>query len=129
MHLHQQNFHFQETALCCLSILITHCLVLKIGRLRFKCDGTCPETRFRLSAKRTTPFKSAGWGVSSVDYWQPRCAHQLLLLVVMFRGSEKGTGYPLHSPVSSYTSHPVCHRVPSYVNWNLLPMIDFYNIP
>ena len=34
------------------------------------------ETRFRLSAKRTSPFKSAGGGVSSVDYLQPRCAHQ-----------------------------------------------------
>ena len=50
-----------------------------------------------------------GGGVSSVDYWQPRCAHQLLLLVVnagytMFWGSVKGTGYhftrqfPLHCP-------------------------------
>ena len=45
------------------------------GRMRLKCDGTRAETRFRLSAKRTSPFKSAG-GVSSVDYWQPRCAHQ-----------------------------------------------------
>jgi len=25
-----------------------------------KCDGTCAETRFRLYAKRTSPFKSAG---------------------------------------------------------------------
>jgi len=41
-----------------------------------KRDGTRAETRFGLSAKRTSPFKSAG-GVSSVDYWQPRCAHQL----------------------------------------------------
>jgi hypothetical protein len=47
------------------------------GRLRLKCDGTHAETRFRLSAKRTSPFKSAGWGwVSSVDCCQPRCAHQ-----------------------------------------------------
>ena len=46
-------------------------------RLRLKCDGTRAETRFRLSAKRTNPFKSAGGGgVSSVDYSQPRCAHQ-----------------------------------------------------
>ena len=30
-----------------------------IGQL--KCDGTCAETKFRLSAKRTSPFKSA-WG-------------------------------------------------------------------
>ena len=30
-------------------------------RLRLKCDGTRAETRFRLSAKRTSPFKSAWW--------------------------------------------------------------------
>jgi hypothetical protein len=36
------------------------------GKLRLKCNGTRAETRFRLSAKRTSPFKSAG-GVSSVD--------------------------------------------------------------
>jgi hypothetical protein len=29
------------------------------GRLHLKCDGTCAETRFRLSAKLTSPFKSA----------------------------------------------------------------------
>ena len=38
-------------------------------------DGTRAETKIGLSAKRTSPFKSAG-GVSSVDCWQPRCAHQ-----------------------------------------------------
>ena len=31
-----------------------------IDILRLKCDGTRAETRFRLSAKRTSPFKSAG---------------------------------------------------------------------
>ena len=50
-------------------------LALWRGRARLKCDGTRAETRFGLSAKRTSPFKSAG-GVSSVDCWQPRCAHQ-----------------------------------------------------
>jgi len=34
-------------------------------RLRLKCDGTRAETRFRLSAKRTTPFKSPGASVQS----------------------------------------------------------------
>jgi hypothetical protein len=33
---------------------------LSIGRLRLKRDGTRAETTFRLSAKRTSPFKSAG---------------------------------------------------------------------
>ena len=35
------------------------------GRLSLKCDGTRAETRFRLSAKRTSPFKSAGVSVQS----------------------------------------------------------------
>jgi hypothetical protein len=55
-------------------------LLHNVGRARLKRDGTCAETRFSLSAKRTNPFKSAGRGgggsVSSVGYWQPRCAHQ-----------------------------------------------------
>jgi len=37
-------------------------------RVQLKCDGTSAENIFRLSAKRTSPFKSAGGGVSSVDY-------------------------------------------------------------
>ena len=36
-----------------------------VGRLLLKCDGTRAETRFRLSAKRTIPFKSAGASVQS----------------------------------------------------------------
>ena len=36
-------------------------------------DGTRAETRRGPSAKRTSPFKSPGGGVSSVDCWQPRC--------------------------------------------------------
>jgi hypothetical protein len=35
------------------------------GRLCLKCDGTCAETRFRLSAKQTSPFKSMGASVQS----------------------------------------------------------------
>jgi len=53
----------------------------KCGKISLKCrahlirDGTRTETKFGLSAKQTSPFKLVG-GVSSVDYWQPRCAHQ-----------------------------------------------------
>ena len=39
--------------------------LLFVGRPRLKCDGTRAETRFRLSAKRTSPFKSAGASVHS----------------------------------------------------------------
>ena len=37
----------------------------------------------------------------------------------MFRGSVKSTGYPLHSPVSPFTSPPLRHRVPSHFNWTI----------
>ena len=33
------------------------------SRCQLKCDGTQAETRFCLSAKRTSPFKSAGASV------------------------------------------------------------------
>ena len=76
-----------------------------------KCNGTRAETRFRLSAKRASPFKSA-WGVSSVDYL---AAEVWASAVVMLdTGSEKGTGYPLHSPVSPSLPLPcvtVCHHI------------------
>jgi len=45
------------------------------SRGQLKCDGTRAETRFRLSAKRTSPFKSAGSSVQSTS-GQPRCVHQ-----------------------------------------------------
>ena len=70
------------------------------GRLRLKCDGTRAETRFRLSAKRTSPFKSAGASVQSTT--GSRCVRisGSNAGYTMFRGSVKSTGYPLHSPVS-----------------------------
>jgi hypothetical protein len=61
--------------------LTAHCelfwtaFAVQLVRLRLKCNSTRAETRFRLSAKRMSPFKSAR-GLSSVDYWQPRCEHQ-----------------------------------------------------
>jgi len=61
-------------------------------------------------------------GVSSVDCWHSRGVRisGSNAAYTMFRGSVKGTGYPLHSPVSSFTSPPVRHRVPSHFNWTLL---------
>jgi hypothetical protein len=37
----------------------------KPSRLRCKCYDTCAKTKFRLSAKRTSPFESAGASVQS----------------------------------------------------------------
>jgi len=89
------------------------------SRDQLKCDDTRAETRFRLSAKRTSPFKSAG-DVSSVDYWQSDvCASAVVMLdtpcsevawKVLATHSIRQS--PLHSS-------PVHHRVPSHFNWPL----------
>ena len=74
-------------------------IIMYRGRLCMKCDGTRAETRFRLSAKRPSLFKSVqsttgSWGVpisgNNAGYTK-------------FRGSVKGSGYsiwqfPLHFP-------------------------------
>ena len=69
-------------------------------RLRLKCDGTREETRFRLSTKRTSPFKSAGASVQSTTGSRGMRISGSNAGYTMFRGSVKSTGYPLHSPVS-----------------------------
>ena len=92
---------------------------LKCSRLRLKCDGTRPETRFRLSAKRTSPFKSAGASVQSTAGSRVVRISGSNAGYTMFRVSVKSTGYPRHSPFSPFTSPPVRHRVPSHFNWTL----------
>ena len=69
-------------------------------RLRLKCDGTRVETRFRLSAKRTSLVKSAGASVQSTTGSRGVRISGSNAGYTMFWGSMKGTGYPLHSPVS-----------------------------
>ena len=64
------------------------------GRLRLKCDGTRAATRFRLSAKRTSPFKSArGASVQSTTGSRGVRTSGSNAGYTMFRGSVKGTGY------------------------------------
>ena len=70
------------------------------SRLRLKCDGTRAETRFRLSAKWTSQFKSAGASVHSNTGSRGVHISGSNAGYTMFRGSVKGIGYPLHSPVS-----------------------------
>ena len=70
------------------------------SRLSLKCDGTRAETRFRLSAKRMSPFKSAGASVQSTTGSLGVRISGSNAGYTMFRGSVKSTGYPLHSPVS-----------------------------
>ena len=112
---------------------------LRSCRDQLKCDGTVQKPEFRLSAKRTSPFKSAEGRQFSRLLAAEVCASALVMLdtpcsevvrrvlathsirqfplhfpslaspcaisgsnagYTMFRGSVKGTGYPLHSPVS-----------------------------
>jgi hypothetical protein len=91
-----------------------------MSRGQLKCDGTRAETRFRLSAKRTSPFKSAGASVQSTTGSRGVRISDSNAGYTMFRGSVKGTSYPLHSPVSPLTSPPVRLCVPSHFNWSLL---------
>jgi hypothetical protein len=83
-------------------------------RLSLKCDCTCAGTRFRLSAKRTSPFKRAGASVQSSTGSRGVRISCSNVGYTMFRGSVKGTGNPLHSPVSPSLPLPcvnVCHHV------------------
>ena len=70
---------------------------------------------FVLSAKRTSPFKSAGASFQSTTGSRGVRISGSNAGYTMFRGSVKGTGYPLHSPVSP----SVRHRVTSHLNWSL----------
>jgi len=89
-------------------------LLRNAGRLRLKCDGTRAETRFRLSAKPTSLFKSAGASVQSTTGSRGVRISGSNAGYTMFRGSVKSTGYPLHSPVSPSLLLPcvtVCHHI------------------
>jgi hypothetical protein len=83
-------------------------------RLRLKCDGTRAKTRFRLSAKRTSPFKWAGASVQSTTDSRGVRISSSNAGYTMLRGSVKSTGYTLHSPVSPSLPLPcvtVCHAI------------------
>jgi len=68
------------------------------GKLRLKCVGTRSETRFR--AKRTSPFKSAGW--PSVRWTTGSLGVRISgsnAGYTMFRGTTHCIGqFPLHFP-------------------------------
>jgi hypothetical protein len=90
-------------------------------RLRLKCDGTCAETIFRLSAQRTSPFKSEGELVQSTT--GRRAVHISLQGLycsckLVFCSHVTLNGYPLHSPVSPSRLLPcvtVCQHISNAV--------------
>jgi len=63
------------------------------------------KTRFRLSAKWMSIFKSAGVSVQSTTGSRRVCISGSSAGYTTFRGSVKGTSYLFHSPVSP--SHPL----------------------
>ena len=92
-----------------------HCRSGKaISRGQLKCHGTRAETRFRLSEKQTSPFKSAGTSVQSTTRSRGVPISGSNAGCTNFRGSVKGTGYPLHSPVSPSLPLPcvtLCYHI------------------
>jgi len=69
------------------------------SRLRLKCDGTCAKNRFRLSAKRTSPFKSVGASVQSTASSRGVRIGGSNAGYTVFRGGVKSNGYSNYSPV------------------------------
>jgi hypothetical protein len=100
---------------------ITYNLLWVLDRLRLKCDVTRAETRYRLSAKRTSPFKSTGASVQSTT--GRRAVHISLQGLhcsckAVFCSHVMLTGYPLHSLVSPSLLLPcvtVCHHISNAV--------------
>jgi len=74
-------------------------------------DGTRAETRFRLSPKRTSPFKSEGASVQSTAGSR---GVRISLVILDIPRSEVASEYWLPTPFASFpfTSPPVRHRVP-----------------
>jgi len=96
-------------------------------RLRLKCDGTRAETRFRLSVKRTSPFKSAGASVQSTAGSRGVRIGDNNAGCIKFRGSVKRTGYRLHSPVSPLlplTCATVCHHISIGLYYTLCTQLE-----
>ena len=86
------------------------------GRGQLKCDGARAETRFRLSAKRTSPFKSAGGRQFSRLLAAEVCASAVVMVDTPFSevvwrvlATHCISQFPLHFP-------PVRHCVPSHFN-------------
>ena len=95
-------------------ILRTASICIMIDRGQLKCDGTRAETRFGLSGKRTSPFKSAWASIQSTTGSRGVRISGSNAGYTMFRGSVKSTGYTLHTPVSPSLPLPcvtVCHHI------------------
>ena len=109
----------KKSKLLAVNIISILRLIEKFFRLRLKRDGTRAETRFCLSAKRTSPFKSAGVSVQSTTGSRGVRIGGSNAGYTMFKGSVKW--YWLPTPFASFpfTSLPVRHRVPHHISTGL----------
>ena len=83
---------------------------------RLKRDGTRAETRFGLSAKRTSPFKLAGASVQSTTGSRRVRISGSNAGYTMFRGRVRYYWLPTPLACFPFTSPTVRHRVPSGFN-------------
>jgi hypothetical protein len=97
------------------------------SRGQLKRDDTRAETRFRLSAKRTSPFKSAGASVQSTTGSRGVRISGSNAGYSMLRGSVKGSGYPFHSPVSPSLPLP-CVTVCHHISTGVYPLVLIVNV-
>jgi hypothetical protein len=100
------------------------------------------KTRFRLSAKRTSPFKSAAASVQSTTGRRGvriSGGNGSNARYTMFRGSVKITGYPRHSQISPSLplqcvtacrriSTGLYHAVERFVTYSLI-LMSFFAFP
>jgi len=95
----------------------------KLGIGRSKRDGTRAETRFGLSAKRTSPFKLAGLSVQSTAGSRGVRINGQRLYRPCSDVQCKAAGYPLYSLLSPSLPLPcvtVCHQVLNVLYLNML---------
>jgi len=89
------------------------------GTARLKRDGARAETSFGLSAKRASPFKSAGVSVQSTTGSRGvriSCSNGSNAEYTMFRGRVQDHWLPTPLACFPFTSPTVRHRVPSGFN-------------
>ena len=108
------------------SFLFRYQGLVMMCRLRLKCDGTRAETRFRLSAKRTSPFKSVGGRQFSRLMAAEVCASAVVMLDTPCSEVVWECWQPTPFTSFPFTSPPVRHRVPSHFNWTLLSEVLWF---
>ena len=108
--------------------MTTHCRVLlklMSGTVDCVCDGTCADFVFRRNG-RAHLNRRGGASVQSTTGSRGVRISDSNAGYIMFRGSVKSNGYPLHSPVSPFASLPERHRVSSCFDWPL-PLLPLYS--